>query len=266
MQVGGFVAGSHSHDAFNHRHSRTLGAAVDGKNCSFHGNQTIAGGDIEASGALLGGLNDDVAAIEVDGRAPPFASDGKIGAFIHLDQRPIEQTNHGVGTLRRADFIAVLNLVSGWNQMHLVVGNGVEGALHILNRSADRVLSREQAIAHGKGHECDGNDRGRSHGPSPNRKVARCQCGLPNRLHFAVTSLLDRVPAGHALVHVVFKQQPAGLGQILAEISRDERLKILAALQFMDAERWRCGNRTPDALACLGNHAVLHVFIANIGN
>jgi hypothetical protein len=55
---------------------------------------------------------------------------------------------------------------------------------------------------------------------------------LPYRQQFAVSDLLDGVSAHDTLVHVVFEQQPASLGQILAQIPWDERLKIFAAPQF----------------------------------
>jgi hypothetical protein len=89
---------------------------------------------------------------------------------------------------------------------------------------------------------------------------------LPRRPQFAFAGLFDGVPARDTLVHVIFEQQPASLGQIPAKIRRDERLEILTAPQLVHVEFGSCrtSDRTPDALASLGNHLVVHVFVSNL--
>jgi hypothetical protein len=57
-----------------------------------------------------------------------------------------------------------------------------------------------------------------------------------HRLHFASAGSLNAMPARHTLVHMVFKQQPARFGQVLAQIGWDECLKILAASQLVNAK------------------------------
>jgi hypothetical protein len=74
------------------------------------------------------------------------------------------------------------------------------------------------------------------------------------------------VTARDTLVHVVLEQQPASLRQILAQIARDERLKILTAPQGVHAEvdGWCRGDRTPDAPTGAGNHLFVHVLVSNL--
>jgi hypothetical protein len=67
-------------------------------------------------------------------------------------------------------------------------------------------------------------------------------------------------------MQVIIKQQPAGLGQILAQILRDERLKVLATPQLVHAGRGTLGrsDRSPDALGSVVHDAVVDVVVSNL--
>ena len=60
------------HGAFEHRHARAAGAGVDGEDGAHHRDVAVAGGHPEVTaGRLLGGLDDDVAALELRAVVPP---------------------------------------------------------------------------------------------------------------------------------------------------------------------------------------------------
>jgi hypothetical protein len=68
-------------------------------------------------------------------------------------------------------------------------------------------------------------------------------------------------------MRVIFKQQCACRGQLLAHIGRDQRLKIRAASQRVRVEFGRrrgSGDRLLDAFASLRDHLVVYLFIPNV--
>src|SRR3984957_18796930 len=139
-------------------------------------------------------------------------------------------------TLRGADFVSIPDLVARRNHAHLIVDYGIERPVDILNRATDNMLSREHAVQKSESGGSYNRDRRGAHRKLPHRKTARqilgAPRGLPYRLHFAIAGQVDRVAAGHALVHMIFKQQSPRIRQILVEVGGNERLKILAAAQW----------------------------------
>ena len=75
---------------------------------------------------LFRGLDDDVAAVQVDGGPLPSARYRHVGALIHLNQRSVEETNHGIRTFCGTDLVAIANLVARWNHTHVLVGHRIE--------------------------------------------------------------------------------------------------------------------------------------------
>src|SRR5215472_12357400 len=66
------------------------------------------------SSLALGGLNNDVAAPQLDGGVLAMHGDGELRALVHLHLGAVSQAEHGPRIARCADSLALGQLISGF--------------------------------------------------------------------------------------------------------------------------------------------------------
>src|SRR5215472_6795374 len=103
--------------------------------------------------------------------------------------------------------------------------------MHALHSGLLTMLSGKSPVVECNGDHCDGSDRRRAQCPLPDTRPARFAFELPRKLLFADAAALQRVTARDASMHVIFKEQSARRRELFLQISRNQRLKVLATAQ-----------------------------------
>ncbi len=82
------------HFALDHRNARALGAVVDREDRPDDRHPAVTGVDVEMAAALLGGLDDQAAALELEDGSVPAPAEAELGALGELDTRAVGELEH----------------------------------------------------------------------------------------------------------------------------------------------------------------------------
>ena len=166
----------------------------------------------------------------MDGGAAELAGDGEVRAFVHFDQRTIQEADDDSRPAPGADFFIRGKLAAGDHGQAAAVGDLVEDAVDGVHGgegfAGGNLLQRVPGSGSGSDEE-----RG---GDCPfSEIVARGGCGgghHPNLWLNPSARLVERPAAGDALSKVVVEQHPARVGERALEVRRDESTIVVAAL------------------------------------
>ena len=93
----------HRHRSLDHRNHRAAHAGGHREDGSLHRGDGIAGQNSKAAPALFGGLDDDVAALEVNRLAAPGGGHEQLRSLVDIHHRSVGEPQHRVGSRARAD-------------------------------------------------------------------------------------------------------------------------------------------------------------------
>ena len=175
--------------------------------------------------ALLGGLHDDVAAIEPDGLAAPGGFDGKLGALVQLHTGAVGKLENGMRAGRGANGIPVgecrAGLQGALGKAVERAGNGDDGRAGTGRRECgiDAVaaeIERAEDDAGGDGPAGPAVVTGRA-------DLRHCDdFGLALRFS-------KRSPAFGAAAQVVVKEETAGCGELAGKVGAELRPELGAS-------------------------------------
>ena len=109
---GGLLAGAekhlpaglvHRHRPFDDGDHRASHARRNREDGPLYRSDRVAGQHAQVPPALLGGPDDDVAALEVKSLAAPGGGDEQLRSLVHVHRRSVGEPQHGVGPRARAD-------------------------------------------------------------------------------------------------------------------------------------------------------------------
>src|SRR6185295_10259823 len=95
---------------------------------------------------LLRGLDDDVAAIEMNGSPAGAISDRELRSLSHLDQRTVGQFYNGARILGCAYLRAELDLFADRKRLGVLIRNEISLALHRVDDHVKRIAAARQAF------------------------------------------------------------------------------------------------------------------------
>ena len=93
----------HRHRSLDHRDHRAAHAGGHRENGSLHRGDGITGQNLQAAPALFGGLDDDVAALEVNRLAAPGGGHEQLRSLVDIHDRSVGEPQHRMGSRAGAD-------------------------------------------------------------------------------------------------------------------------------------------------------------------
>src|SRR5215469_6904001 len=201
------------HRPLEDRDPGSLGSVIHHEDGALRGDQAIIGGHVETAGRTMRGADNDVPAIQMDGGAAPPSRDGKLRALVHLDLGTIAEFDLGARVFAGAKFISIAEFVSGGNQPAAAIGNIESRAINARDRGPWDMLARQEAGVPGEDSDGDASCQRASERPSKSREVLAFHSLRRSRGDALGSCRSKRVPAGDALVQVIFHQESAGWSQ-----------------------------------------------------
>ena len=86
----------HLDRSLQHGNARALDSGIDGEHGPGDGDAAIGSLHIQVAGGALGGLHDDVAAIERDGHVAAAGAHFESAALVDFDGRSVREAKHGM--------------------------------------------------------------------------------------------------------------------------------------------------------------------------
>src|SRR5262249_37575636 len=179
---------------------------------------------------LLGGLNDDVSALEMNSSSRRAFGYVKLGTFFHLDDRTVAQTNHSGAVFSRADGLAFLNSLACRNGIAACFGYSKDRAVHCSQRGINRSIRMSGTLREEYGKEAEADYDCGGYRPFPNR---RRNVGLPRILlrcrrgdRCACARFFECLSAKETLAGMIFEYESASVGQFSLKIIGYQCLKI----------------------------------------
>ena len=262
---GGLLAGAekhllawlvHRHRSLDHRHHRAPHAGGHREDGPLHRGDGIAGQHSQVAPALFGGLDDDVAALQVNRLAAPCGGHEQLRSLVDIHHRSVGEPQHRVGSRARANRLV---FADGAACVEGADGKAVQAALGGNDRGAR---------AAGSHHAVDGvapeiNDRQQQCGCRAQRSPLHPPGGGPHRhrddrplaLHLG-----DPGTTGGAATEMVFQQYPAAVTQLVAQIRGEVRPEL--GTGGADGVRHRTPHARPRGLERAGVHVFLVSFLA----
>ena len=157
-------------------------------------------------GSPVRGLHDDVAAVEMNRSSVPSARDGNLRTFVHLDLRAVRELNFGTRTLRGAELVPISKLVSGANQTTAAACHVEDGSIGAGDSCARHMLTRQKSDVAGEYSDGDSGGKRSQKRPLQNRTVLAFDSTLYRNWRTGVSSRVECMAAGDALMKVIFHQ------------------------------------------------------------
>ena len=121
--------------------------------------------------ALLRGFDDDIAAIQANGRAIGILAQRKFGTLTHFHERAVLQSHDGVSVLRRADSFAAGNTRADAKGNVLRIRHSENRSVRGLNSG---VRARSNATINIERDQSDSDDERCGHRPFPDGRLRGC--------------------------------------------------------------------------------------------
>ena len=240
----------------DHADARAFRARIHCEGCSRNRDQRIAGGH-EHVVLLFRGFDNHAAAIEIYRRTAHRLIERELRAILHLDDRAIAETHHGMSILRSANHLAATDLLSDFQLARFCISYEIKRTVGGLHRRLKRT-ERNVTLNDWPG---DQSQTDHQRGGDPPTQYDRTQTILHFLISFAhggnhsrntsFARLLQSPATWNAFMRVIDQQKRTCRGKFPAQIRCDKRLKIRAAFDcraHWSARILRAGRAHPERI------------------